>query len=153
MKMSLPSDVHGAVVWYNRSCRMSVIKGSDMMALIVARPGPLRDSLKFFLLTLPQIATVHLADDVASALRAVAEYDPVLVLIDTNGFGETIWATLRRIKAESLRSRCLVLVDDARQQEDAVAAGADVVLVKGCPATKLFETVEGLLCSIDESLA
>jgi DNA-binding NarL/FixJ family response regulator len=116
-----------------------------MMALIVARPGPLRDSLKVFLLTLPQIEAVHFADDVASALQAVTEYDPALVLIDTNGFGGTIWAVLRCVKAESLRSRCLVLVDDGQQQEDAVAAGADVVLIKGCPATKLFETVEGLL--------
>ena len=116
-----------------------------MTALIVARPGPLRDSLKVFLLTLPQIATVYLADDVASALRAVTECSPALVLIDTNGFGEAIWTALRRIKAGNPQSQSLVLVDDIHQQEDAVAAGADTVLIKGYPATKLFETVERLL--------
>ena len=115
------------------------------MALIIAKPGPLRDSLKVFLLTLPQIATVHLADDVSSALRAVTEYNPALVLIDANGFNETIWTALRRIKAKRPQSQSLVLVDDIHQQEDAVAAGADTVLIKGCPATKLFKTVERLL--------
>ena len=116
-----------------------------MMTLIVARPGPLRDSLQVFLQTLPQIATVHLADDVPSAQRAITEYSPALVLVDTNGFGETVWTTLAHIKSRSFRSRCLVLVDSSQQQEDAMAAGADVVLMKGCPATKLFETIESLL--------
>lgn len=116
-----------------------------MLALIVAKPGPLRDSLQSFLLTLPQIETASLADDAPSALRAVTEHSPALVLVDANlPEGEALVA-LRQIKAESSQSRILVLADDIQQQQDAAAAGADAVFVIGFPAASLLESIERLL--------
>jgi DNA-binding NarL/FixJ family response regulator len=120
-------------------------EGGNMLALIVAKPGPLRDSLQVFLLTLPQIETVRLVDDAPSALRAVTEHDPALVLVDANLPGDGVLTALRRIKAEGSQSRCLVLADDIQQQQDATAAGADAVFVIGFPPASLLETIERLL--------
>jgi len=42
-------------------------------------------------------------------------------------------------------NRCIALADDVHQQQEAEAAGADVVLLKGFPAARLIATIEGLL--------
>ncbi len=116
------------------------------MALIVAQPGPLRDGLKALLMTVPQIETVMQVSDVSSVRAAIAQDRPVLVLLDTNftnGNGPS--TVVKLIKAEGSQSRCLVLADNIQQQQQATIAGADVALLKGLPAARLFETIEELL--------
>jgi two-component system NarL family response regulator len=115
------------------------------MAVIVAEPGPLRDSLQTLLLALPQVETVCLVGDASSAWRAIVEQVPTLVLLDTNLPGGEALALLKKIKAQEKRARCLVLADDRQQQQEATAAGADAALLKGHPAASLFETIEELL--------
>lgn len=115
------------------------------MAVIVAEPGPLRDSLQTLLMALPQIETVRLVGDAPSAWKAIAEQTPALVLLDTNLPDGDALVLLRKIKAQKHRARCLVLADDRQQQQEATAAGADAALLKGYPAAGLFETIEMLL--------
>ena len=112
--------------------------------LIVARPGPLGDGLRLLMAAIPWVEIVGQAGDAASALQMVVEQRPALVLLDASVPGTKDWTILRRIKAEWPRSRCVILADDIRQQS-ATAAGADVVLLKGLPATKLVEAIEGLV--------
>jgi DNA-binding NarL/FixJ family response regulator len=115
------------------------------LALIVAEPGPLRDSLRAFLMTLPQIDMVDLVDDSSSALALLRERDPDLLLVDANQAAIESLLARRTIKADGTTRRCLVLADDKQQQQAAILAGADVVLIKGYPAAKLFKTIEELL--------
>lgn len=119
-------------------------------AVIVAEPGPLRDSLQTLLMALPQIETVRLASDAPSAWKAITEQAPALVLLDTNLPDGDALALLRRIKAQEHRAQCLVLADDRQQQQDATAAGADAALLKGYPAAGLFGTIEKLLLSTEQ---
>jgi DNA-binding NarL/FixJ family response regulator len=95
---------------------------------------------------MPQIETVDQASDAWSALRAVGACRPALVLLDVSLANDEITNLVELIKAEGPQSRCLVLADDVQQQREAQSAGADVALVKGFPAAKLFETIEELLC-------
>ncbi len=116
------------------------------MALIVAQPGPLRDGLKALLMTVPQIKAVIQMSNVSPVMAAIARHHPILVLLDTkftNGNGRSTMVKL--IKAEGTQSRCLVLADNIQQQQQATIAGADVVLFKGFPAVRLFDTIEELL--------
>ena len=71
---------------------------------------------------------------------------PALVLLDTNLPGEDTATVLQRIRGDAFQGqpRCLALVDTRRQQRDAMAAGADVALLKGYPTTKLFEVIQTL---------
>jgi DNA-binding NarL/FixJ family response regulator len=114
-------------------------------ALIVAQPGPLRDSLRTFLMSLPQVKMVRLVEDIPSALQVVTEHNPDLVLVDANLPDNGVLHIPGKLKAMQAQSRCLILVDTTQQQRKAIAAGADTVLVKGVPAAKLFETIEELL--------
>ena len=122
-----------------------MIMKNGALALIVAKAGPLRDSLQVFLMTLPQVETVKLVDDTPSALRMITERNPALVLLDATLSGDGTLTALRWIKAKSSQSRVLVLADDIQQQQDATAAGADAVFVIGFPVASLLETIERLL--------
>ena len=128
------------------------MKGNAMV-LIVAKPGPLRDSLRTFLLTLPQVEMVNVVEDVPSALGIIAAHSPGLVLIDTDLSYDEVLTALRRIKAEGSQIRCLVLADDRQQQEEAEVAGADIVLFKGFPAAKLFGVIEKLVSDVTYGLS
>ncbi len=113
--------------------------------LVAARPGRMRDSLQILLKMVNGINVVGHADDSSSAVRMVSMHRPALLLLDTNLPGEEISTVLKQIKANGSRSRCLVLVDSVQQRRDARTAGADVALIKGFPAAKLFEVIKGLL--------
>jgi DNA-binding NarL/FixJ family response regulator len=113
-------------------------------AVIVAEPGRFRDSLRALLIATPQIDAVNQADDADSALRAIAEDHAALMFLDGSLPGDGVGAVLRGIRAEGSEVRCIVLADNARQQQEAKVAGADAVLLKGFPTAELFQAVERL---------
>ena len=117
----------------------------NISVLIAAQPGPLRDALQAMLTMMPQIETINQVDDALSVLRVNAEHHPALVLLDVNLSGNEASTVVREIKGSDSPSRCLVLADNVQQQQEAQAAGADVALLKGFPAAKLFETIKELL--------
>lgn len=114
-------------------------------AVIVAKPGRFRDSLRALLTATPQIDAVNQANDEESALKAIAVDHVTLMLLDGSLPGNEVGAMLRGIRAERPQVRCIVLADNARQQREAKAAGADAVLLKGFPTADLFQTVDRLL--------
>lgn len=118
-------------------------------ALIVAHPGRIRDGLRTLLRATPRIETVFQADDGPSALKIITEYHPALVLLDSKLANNDIQSVSRHIKTESPQTRCIILVDHARQQWMAKVADADSVLPVGCPAGEFFATVEGVLAYLE----
>jgi DNA-binding NarL/FixJ family response regulator len=121
-------------------------------ALIVASPGRIRDSLKTLLRAVPRIEVILQANDGPSASKIIAEHHPALVLLDSKLANNDIQSVSRQIKAKSPQTRCIVLVDNIQQQWMAKIADADTVLTIGCPATKFFTTVEGLLSQPETSI-
>ena len=115
------------------------------LALIVARPGPLRNSLQALMTTIPQIEILAETSDPSALLRMGAKIQPDVVLLDASLPEEQVWPALRHIKEEWCHNRSIVLVEDSQQRQMVQAAGADVVLVKGFPAAKLIAAIEGLL--------
>jgi DNA-binding NarL/FixJ family response regulator len=114
-------------------------------ALIAARPGPLRDGLRALVKAIPQIKTVHQAGDIPSACQTIAKHRPTLVLLDGSMNGNGIESLLKTIRVQKAGCRCILLAENIQQQQEAIAAGVDVVLPQGFPAAKLFETVDKLL--------
>ena len=123
------------------------------LALIVARPGPLRNSLQALMTTMPQIEILAETADPSALLRMGVEIQPDVVLMDANLPEEQAWAALRQIKEEWSQTQSIVLVEDSQQQQKAQAAGADVVLIKGYPAARLIATIEGLLSQEEKGSA
>lgn len=114
------------------------------IALIVARPGPLRNSLQTLLTTLPDIEIVAETREPATLMRMGGTLQPDLVLIEVGDDNSTAVA-IKQIKREWYHTKCVVLVDTQQQLETAVAAGADLTLYKGCRATELINQIEALL--------
>lgn len=113
--------------------------------LVIAPPGELRDGLQALLVAIPQIGHISQADDRPSALRIVEEQCPDLVLVSTDAPGDMIATMLECIEARCPRSRSVVLANDTGQQDEARAAGADVVVLVGIPATALATIIQSLL--------
>lgn len=114
------------------------------LALIAARPGPLRESLRCLMDALPRIKIIGAAGDATSALRMVLERSPGLVLVDAALPGDENGSLVRQVKARQPQTRCVVLTDTVGQQY-VQADNADAVLLKGASAAKLVETIEGVL--------
>lgn len=118
----------------------------DTTALIVAKPSQFREGLQAILTAIPQIKQVSQVDDAPSALKMAAQHDPALILLDFDLSSRGVLAaTLEQIKATWPHSQCIALVHNEPEDQIAKAAGADVVLMKGIPAAKLFAIVKELL--------
>ena len=115
------------------------------LAIIVARPGPLRNSLQSLMTTMPQIEILAETSDPSALLRMGAGIQPDVVLLDASLPEEQVWAALGQIKKEWSQTRSIVLVEDSQQQQKAQASGADLVLIKGYPAANLIAAIERLL--------
>ncbi len=112
------------------------------LALVIVRPGQLRDSLLVLLKAIPRIGRIERADDVASALAMSRELRPALVLVEHDRHGDE---SPSQIKAAWPQARCVALVDVGQMPQEAELTGADAVLVKGVLAARLLATIEDLL--------
>ena len=121
------------------------------MVLIVSEPGPMRDSLQMALSVLPHVETVVLADTAESALLAMAERAPTLVVYDADVSVKNMEAVLAAVT--QLGGKSLVIADSREQQNRATAAGANKVLLKGHRAAEVLEILENLMGQPDEKLA
>jgi DNA-binding NarL/FixJ family response regulator len=109
---------------------------TDVLILVAAKPGVLRDGFQAVLAAIPRTKVIDPVDNSASALRAVAEHQPALILLDTNLPDYQVWTLLEQIKT---------------QQQTAQAADADGVLIKGCSAREFYATINKLLPQHDPS--
>ncbi len=118
----------------------------NRLAFIVAKAGRRRDSLRAMLEAVPhQLEIIGQADDGSAALKMIADHHPALVLLDSNLPDDKVWTVLQQIKTEWSQIRCLVLVDNIQQEQAALVAHADRVLVNGFSLAKFLSTMEELL--------
>jgi len=116
-----------------------------MVALVVARPGRLRDGWRAVLLAMEPIHSVSLAGDTAMATWLAESLDPDLVLVDMEVLGNEAQPWIARMKANLPKGRYLALARNTGQLEEAHSAGTDAALVKGFSAVGFSETVRRLL--------
>ena len=121
------------------------MKEPNGTALIVARPGELRDGLRALLMTMGKVGHISQADDGPAALALIGHLCPQVAVLDWNLRAGYLPTLVRRIKAECPETKCLVLADGVEQQREAESAGADVTVLKGFPAARLVQTLSTLL--------
>lgn len=117
-------------------------------ALIIAKPGQLRDGLQTLLMTIPQIGTVYQADSGTVVFASTATHAPGLVLLDFDLPTDDAAMTLQQIKERWPYTRCIALVDNADDHTAAGTVGAEIVLFKGVLATRLVAIIENVLLSL-----
>jgi DNA-binding NarL/FixJ family response regulator len=115
--------------------------------LIVARPGPLRDSLAALLSALPQVGQILQAGDDTAVLHFVAANRPQLVIADIDWFSDGLLPWLTALRDQLPGSKCLVLVEDVDQKQSVERSNGDAALVKGAPPAEIILLVERLLAA------
>jgi DNA-binding NarL/FixJ family response regulator len=115
-------------------------------ALIVSRPGPLREGLQAALTALFLLEMVGVVDSAASAMDMAAEGDdPALVLVSLDEPANGVSGGLEWIRTRWPKVPFMVLANTVEQQLSAQAAGAEEVLIKGVRPEELMARIEGLL--------
>lgn len=100
-----------------------------------------RHGLRVVLDLRPEIMVVGEAGDGREAVQLVGELGPDLVLLDARMPVMDGLEAARLIKAHWPEVRIVVLTIDAGSQAEALAAGADAFLVKGCTTEEILEAV------------
>lgn len=97
-------------------------------SVIVSRPGIMQQSLHASLAACPGIEIVGMYGDGLTALNAVAEHAPALLVIDFNLLDEEVEALLAAVKAHYATTHCVVLIRSGQRAAWARASGADAVV-------------------------
>ena len=103
------------------------IQKTKIQTVIVSRPGILQESLRAGLVSASQIEIIKSVGDGLSALDAIREHQPRLVVIDSNLLEDEVLALLRHVKQVWPAICCLVMTTTVRQERWAMANGADAV--------------------------
>jgi len=121
-----------------------------MRLLIVAEPGRLRDGLQTLLDSFRALQPAVVLDDGRSALEAIQNGGPDLVILDHHVFGESTPEFVRAIKQARAQAYFIVVADRLGQFPPILDAGADEVLLKGFSAAELSTAVEQALSYIQD---
>jgi DNA-binding NarL/FixJ family response regulator len=114
-------------------------------AIVVGKPGPLRDSLAQLLVATQRLEAVWLTEDSAGAATLLRRGDPALVVMAESPSDERSWQLVKRTKRTRPAIPWIVLASDAGEAEQAKAAGVDRVPWTGAPALQLWRVVNELL--------
>ncbi len=91
-----------------------------------------------FLKSIPELDLLEPARNLQSFWEALYTHHPDLVIFDESLFAEPGLQPLRRLKAEFPETACLVFARKYQQMDQAAAAGADRVLLRGFSAKEFF---------------
>jgi DNA-binding NarL/FixJ family response regulator len=106
-------------------------------AVIVSRPGIMQQSLRSALATSHEITVVATFGDGLTTLNHLAQFNPGILVIDSNLLDEEIDALLAAVKAKQPAIRCLVFLKSTQQEMRMLASGADEVTLRDVSAPQL----------------
>ncbi len=101
-----------------------------------------RKGLRALMLTQPDIQVIGEAADGEHAIRFIQKTKPDVVIMDAFMPGMNGLEATKIIKKKWREIRVVILTLHEDLREEALAAGADVFLVKGCPPERLIQEIK-----------
>lgn len=117
---------------------------TKLVVLIISPPGDLQIGLQALLTTHLDV-DVLVVGEAASALKVIERHNPTLVILDQDIPGNPVSDLVQAIKNGWPKIICIVLVNDDQGRQEIIAAGADLVVIKGLPGGKLVTEIKRLL--------
>ena len=115
-----------------------------MLALVVARPGPVCDGLVALLGASPDVRKIVQVARAEDAWDFVQSIYPDMTLIYASPLTSDVANLISQIKAYCGRP-VLIVVSSEEDRQTAVAHDADVVVMEGLPSSKLATQITSLL--------
>lgn len=100
-----------------------------------------RSGLRALLATCPEVEVVGEAVNGQEAIHQVAECHPDVVLMDARMPMMDGMEATRQIKRRWPKVKVVIFTIYTRYRTEALAAGADAFLIKGCPGKELLATI------------
>ena len=100
-----------------------------MTALIVARPGTLREALSGLLSAMPEIKVVAVTATLESALESAAKSCPAIILLETCGLDAECLARVQALRTTCPHTRIVALVEDFKEVRACEKGAVDAALV------------------------
>ena len=110
------------------------------LLLIVAPPGPFRDSLRILVQAEPRIARVHSVESLVEGCQCIAQQAPDSLILDADLPDPAIWSFGTLLKTLSPPPRCIVIIHTQEQQRAAQALALPTLLA-GFTAEALFDAI------------
>lgn len=104
---------------------------ATIRAILIARPGILRNSLLAFLRAMPQVEIAALAEHPDPAFAILREHQPEVTIVDVDIAEDQVCALVRQVRAEQPPIKFIALVASLRQQALMLRVGAHYALLKG----------------------
>jgi DNA-binding NarL/FixJ family response regulator len=105
--------------------------GPLLTTIIFAPPGPLRQELLAFLKSISELDLANAAADPDELQKAMEQFSPQLLILAGSGSFTPVAEALAQLKRNAAPIPCLVLAENRQQIQQALAAGADHILLKG----------------------
>lgn len=102
-----------------------------LKTIVLAPPGPFRQDLLAFVKSIPELDLAGVAADLPELLLTAAQCTPHLAILADGSLFTPLITALQQLKQQNLPLPCLVLAENRQQIQQAIAAGADSVLLKG----------------------
>jgi DNA-binding NarL/FixJ family response regulator len=114
---------------------------TQIRAIVSAAHPTVRNALREFLSSVAGTAVVGEAAVDEETMRLVEHAHPDVAVLDWNDAFGGASRDVREIKRRSPSTRVVVVALDPAAEPAAMASGADVFLMKGCPLSQLAEAV------------
>ena len=111
------------------------------LALIIAPPGRLRDSLRVLLRASERVTRIAMADDGRSGLRQIAALNPGLVVIDADLPEDEAWHIAPIMGRSTSECGCLIITHNPQQAHRAHQIGVAAILADDFSTAAFLQAV------------
>lgn len=111
------------------------------LVMIAAKPGIMRNSLQSYLRTIPNLHDITVADDAIVAFQIICAQSPHVMIVDADLSESEMLGLVHQARREKPQMQIVALVDNMRQRQLCLSAGANHALLKGFLDEQLRQAV------------